>query len=174
MSRKSPCNRIARNWIFCLFVCFVFWILSYPEKSGQGKFWHLVINWLLKVWIVAMQDRIENFVGKYWIRVLGVNYRCSDIAFMGVSQLFEERKRVRKGYFRLRTSWIPWSSGTRSHFEVRVIVLGKTIYFLFPRTFTPSWVVVRLWKAQIIRKRYAGTSSKDLCKQACFRLFESS
>ena len=31
-----------------------------------------------------MQDRIENVVGKYWIRVLGVNYRCSDIAFMGV------------------------------------------------------------------------------------------
>lgn len=54
-----------------------------------------------------MQDRIENVVGKYWIRVLGVNYRCSDIAFMGVSQLFEERKRVTKGYFRLRTSWIP-------------------------------------------------------------------
>lgn len=50
-----------------------------------------------------MQDRIENVVGKYWIRVLGVNYRCSDIAFMGVSQLFEERKRVTKGYFRLDT-----------------------------------------------------------------------
>ena len=49
-----------------------------------------------------MQDRIENVVGKYWIRVLGVNYRCSDIAFMGVSQLFEERKRVRKGYFGYR------------------------------------------------------------------------
>ena len=162
MSRKSPCNRIVRNWIFCLFVCFVSWILSYPEKCSRGKFWHLVIYRLLKVWIVAIQDRIENVVGKYWIRVLGVNYGYSDIAFMGVSQLFEERKRVRKGYFRLRTSWIPR------------IVLGKTIYFLFPKTFTLSWVVVRLWKAQIIRKRYARTWSKDLCKQACFRLFESS
>lgn len=174
MSRKSPCNRIARNWTFCLFVCFVFWILSYPEKCSQGKFWHPLINRLLKVWIVAMQDRIENVVGKYWIRFHGVNYGCSDIAFMGVSQLFEERKRVRKGYFRLRTSWITRSSGTKSHFEVRVIVLGETIYFLFPKTFTPSWVVVRLWKAQIIRKRYARTWNKDLCQQAYFRLFESS
>ena len=75
----------------------------------------------------ARQNR--NIVGKNWIRVLGVNYRCSDIAFMGVSQLFEERNRVRKGYFRLRTSWIRRSSGTKSHFEVRVIVFIS----FFPR-----------------------------------------
>ena len=26
-----------------------------------------------------MQDRIENVVGKYWIRVHGVNYGCSEM-----------------------------------------------------------------------------------------------
>lgn len=163
MSRKSPCDRIAHNWIFCLFVCFVFWILSYPEKCGQGEFWHLVIKRLLKVWIITVRDRIENVVGKYWVRVHGVDYGYSDIVHSWLCLPTVRREEAcQKRIFRLRTSWLPRSSGMKSHFQVRVIVLVKTSYFLFPKTFTRvSWWFV-LGKHKMSGKDMQGPVQADM------------